>query len=219
MSADALRACVEQSSRRLTRWPHITRWPHRLLPRPWHELPNHAPCVQAARPSVLMYKPPNSPLEMPPSLSWRIIGACRSPGPRTRDSSRGSSRVMHTIAHGQPIRRLRRNPERFGSCEARRHHSDGKSTTLCSCRPHRSCSIAGCQAFEASMRRWGCAGRSYPSHSTSRSRAIWWERGAWREQVAPIQRSHIGMGLLCAQERSRQIRHIRMVNARPDART
>ena len=158
-------------------------------------------------------------LEMPPSLSWRIIGACRSPGRRTRDSSRGSSRVMHTIAHGQPIRRLRRNPERFGSCEARRHHSDGKSTTLCSCRPHRSCSIAGCQAFEASMRRWGCAGRSYPSHSTSRSRAIWWERGAWREQVAPIQRSHIGMGLLCAQERSRQIRHIRMVNARPDART
>ena len=43
------------------------------------------------------------------------------------------------------------------------------------------------------MRRWGCAGRTYPSHSTSRSPAMWWERGARREQVAPI-RPEAGIG-------------------------
>ena len=37
------------------------------------------------------------------------------------------------------------------------------------------------------MRRWGCAGRSYPSHSTSRSPPTWWEGCARREQLAPIQ--------------------------------
>jgi hypothetical protein len=44
-----------------------------------------------------------------------------------------------------------------------------------------------CHAFGTSSRRLGCAGRSYPSHSTSRSPPTWWERGARREQVAPIQ--------------------------------
>ena len=43
------------------------------------------------------------------------------------------------------------------------------------------------------MRRWGCADRSYPSHSTSRSPRTWWERVARREQVAPIQ-SQAGVG-------------------------
>ena len=37
------------------------------------------------------------------------------------------------------------------------------------------------------MRRRGCAGRSYPSTSTSRSEAMWWGRGSRREQLAPIQ--------------------------------
>jgi hypothetical protein len=67
--------------------------------------------------------------------------------------------------------------------ESRR--SDGKATTLRSSRAD----LAAFRAFHALgtfMRRWGCAGRSYPSHSTSRSPAMWWERGARREQVAPI---------------------------------
>ena len=41
--------------------------------------------------------------------------------------------------------------------------------------------------FGKCMRRWGCAGRSYPSHSTSRSPPTSWERGSRREQLAPIQ--------------------------------
>ena len=43
------------------------------------------------------------------------------------------------------------------------------------------------------MRLWGCAGRSCPSHSISRSPAIWWERGARCERVAPI-RPEAGIG-------------------------
>ena len=68
--------------------------------------------------------------------------------------------------------------------ESRR--SDGKATTLRLSRADLA-AFRGCHAFGTSMRRWGCAGRSYPSHSTSRSPAMWSERGAWREQVAPIQ--------------------------------
>ena len=45
----------------------------------------------------------------------------------------------------------------------------------------------GCCASGMSMPRWGCAGCFYPSHSASRSPAMRWERGAWREQVGPIQ--------------------------------
>ena len=37
------------------------------------------------------------------------------------------------------------------------------------------------------MRYWGYAGRSYPSHSISRSEAMWWGRGSRRERLAPIQ--------------------------------
>ena len=53
--------------------------------------------------------------------------------------------------------------------------------------PRRSCSIPGLLCGLTSVRLWGCAGRSYPSHSTSRSPPTWWERGAQREQLAPIQ--------------------------------
>ena len=50
--------------------------------------------------------------------------------------------------------------------ESRR--SDGKATTLRSCRADLAVFRAW-HAFVTSVRRWGCAGRSYPSHSTSRS--------------------------------------------------
>ena len=68
--------------------------------------------------------------------------------------------------------------------ESRR--SDGKATTLCSCRADLA-AFRDPYAFGTPMRRGACAGRSYPSHSTSRSESMWWERGARREQVAPIQ--------------------------------
>ena len=42
----------------------------------------------------------------------------------------------------------------------------------------------GYYAFVTSMRLPGCAGRSYPSHSTSRIPAIWWKRGSLPKYVA-----------------------------------
>ena len=76
--------------------------------------------------------------------------------------------------------------------------SDGKSTMLVSSRADLAV-FRACHAFGTSSRRWGCAGRSYPSQSTSRSPAMWWERVAWREKVAPIQpQAGIGRVLVCA---------------------
>jgi hypothetical protein len=70
--------------------------------------------------------------------------------------------------------------------------SDGKSTMLLSSRADLAV-FRACHAFGTSSRRWGCAGRSYPSHWTSRSPPTWWERVARREQVAPI-RLQAGVG-------------------------
>ena len=68
----------------------------------------------------------------------------------------------------------------------RRRRSDGTATTLRSCRGDLA-AFRGSYALGTFMRRWGCAGRSYPSHSTSRSPPTSWERGSRREQLAPIQ--------------------------------
>ncbi len=68
--------------------------------------------------------------------------------------------------------------------ESRR--SDGTATTLRSSRADLAV-FRGFHALGTSMRRGGCAGRSYPSHSTSRSPPTWWERGERREQVASMQ--------------------------------
>jgi hypothetical protein len=72
------------------------------------------------------------------------------------------------------------------SLRGERRRSDGTATTLRSCRANLA-AFRGCHAFGTSMRRRGCAGRSYPSTSTSRSEAMWWGRGSRREQPAPIQ--------------------------------
>jgi hypothetical protein len=52
---------------------------------------------------------------------------------------------------------------------------------------------ARAHSLSGPLTRWGCAGRSYPSHSTSRSPPPWWERGSQREQDALI-RSGAGIG-------------------------
>jgi hypothetical protein len=65
----------------------------------------------------------------------------------------------------------------------RRPRSGGAASTLHSCRVELAV-FRGQHAFGTSVRLWGCAGRSYPSHSTSRSPAMWREA---RGQVAPIQ--------------------------------
>ena len=68
--------------------------------------------------------------------------------------------------------------------ESRR--SDGKATTLRSSRADLAV-IRAYHALGTSSHRWGCAGRSHPSHSFSRSPPTSWERGERREQVASMQ--------------------------------
>ena len=84
-----------------------------------------------------------------------------------------------------PVRRSARETPSYRSLRGESRPSDGKATTLFSSRAELAVCRA-CHALETSMRRWGCAGRSYPSHSTSRSPPTWWEGCARREQLAPI---------------------------------
>ena len=98
---------------------------------------------------------------------------------------------MHRFARGQLDPSAGETPsDRSLRGESRR--SDGKATTLRSSRADLAV-FRACHALETSMRRWGCAGRSYPSHSTSRSPPTSWERGSRREQLAPI-RHEAGIG-------------------------
>ena len=121
-----------------------------------------------------------------------------------------------------PARRSAGESPSGRSLRGERRRSDGTATTLRSCRGDLA-AFRGFHALGTSMRRWGCAGRSYPSHSTSRSPKTWWEGCARREQVAPIQ-PEAGIGRVlawacCVRSKFSHIWHIRIVNARPGART
>ena len=97
-----------------------------------------------------------------------------------------------------PARRSAGETPSDRSLPGERRRSDGTATTLRSCRADLA-AFRGCHAFGTSMRRRGCAGRSYPSTSTSRRPPTWWERGERREQVAPIQpKAGIGRVLVWA---------------------
>ena len=85
-----------------------------------------------------------------------------------------------------PVRRSARETPSYRSLRGESRLSDGKATTLCSCRADLA-AFRGFHVLGTSMRRWGCAGRSYLSTSTTRSEAMWWGRGSRREQLAPIQ--------------------------------
>ena len=85
-----------------------------------------------------------------------------------------------------PARRSAGESPSDRSLRGERRRSDGTATTLRSCRADLA-EFRACRALGTPMRRWGCAGRSYPSHSTSRSPPTSWERGSRREQLAPIQ--------------------------------
>jgi hypothetical protein len=119
-------------------------------------------------------------------LSSRNIGACRSP--------RHAEHARRDLEFRRCITSHAASQSRPSACETpsdrslqgERRRSDGKATTLRSSRSDLAV-FRSFHAFGTSMRLWGCAGRSYPSHSTTRSPAMWWERGSWREQVAPIQ--------------------------------
>ena len=91
--------------------------------------------------------------------------------------------VLHAASPG---RRSAGETPSDRSLRGERRRSDGKSTRLRSCRADLA-AFRDPHAFGTSMRHWGCAGRSYPSYSTSRSPPTSWERGSQREQLAPIQ--------------------------------
>ena len=96
---------------------------HPPFPGPWCGPRNRTPYVPNAQtdgPMPMHECRPLSPpgcfrirLRVPPSLSWRNIGACRPPGWRNTLSSRGSRVSMHRSARGQPSPSIcSRNPER-----------------------------------------------------------------------------------------------------------
>jgi hypothetical protein len=90
------------------------------------------------------------------------------------------------------------------SLRGERRRSDGTATTLRSCRADLA-AFRGFHALGTSMRHWGCAGRSYPSHSTSRSPpdmvgGMRTARATRAHPTSSLHWSRIGMGLLCAQK-------------------
>ena len=103
---------------------------HPPFPRPWCEPPNRAPYVAAVRPDGFMPRDQRHPLSppgclrirlrIPPSLSWRNIGACRSARPR---NTRLVARISIFDAYvrmrpAQPVDLLAK-PRATGRCEAR----------------------------------------------------------------------------------------------------
>ncbi len=120
-------------------------------------------------------------LGIPPLLSWRNIGACRSldeHAPRRVDLE---VRCIGLLPASQ-YRRSASEPPAVGRCEAR---DTVAATTLLSSRPDLAV-FKGLHALGTSMCRCGFAGRSFPSHSPPRSPAMRRVRGSRRDQVAPI---------------------------------
>ena len=143
--------------------------------------------TQTTAPSALAARlPPHSP----PNPAFALLAEYRGL-PVTRPAQLAPLRAdlqcrcigLHAAS---PVRRSARESPSDRSLRGERRRSDGTATTLRSCRADLA-AFRGWHALGTSMRRWGCAGRSYPSHSTSRSPPTSWERGSRREQLAPIQ--------------------------------
>ena len=143
--------------------------------------------TQTTAPSALAARlPPHSP----PNPTFALLAEYRGL-PVTRPAEHAHCRAdlqcrcigLHAAS---PVRRSARETPSDRSLRGESRRSDGKATTLCSCRADLA-AFRDPYAFGTPMRRGACAGRSYPSHSTSRSEAMWWGRGSRREQLAPIQ--------------------------------
>ena len=127
-----------------------------------------------------------------------------------------------SLAASQARRSARETPS-DRSLRGERRRSDGTATTLRSCRADLA-AFRGFRAPGTSMRRWGCAGRSYSSHSTSRSPPTGRSEAKGASKSRRPSNLKLALvaywyGLAVCAERSRHIQHIRMVNARPGART
>jgi len=143
--------------------------------------------TQTTAPSALAARlPPHSP----PNPTFALLAEYRGlpVSPPTEHAPRRADLECRCIGShaASPVRRSARETPSYRSLRGESRRSDGKATTLFSSRAELAV-FRACHALETSMRRWGCAGRSYPSHSTSRSPPTWWQGVARREQVAPIQ--------------------------------
>ena len=162
----------------VTRFPaSYTRCRQPSFPRRQCEPPRPIRCVQTARTSVTISSQPFCPVSPPGCLRARLgslrsvaswmIGACRSRcvgKPRVSDgycvmtsSIAGEQPKLCRSAGGDPSNRLLRSKGR---------HSDGNATA-----PPDSAAVPvvflSCYVLATHTRLCGCAGLSYPSHSTS----------------------------------------------------
>ncbi len=179
----------------------------------------HAPFSSALAARLPPHLPPNPTFALRAEYRGLPITRPAEHAPHRANLEYGCI-ALHAASHS---RRSASETPSDRSLRGERRRSDGKATTLRSSRADLA-AFRGCHAFETSMRRWGCAGRTYPSHSTSRSQAMWSERGsmAWASRAHLTSSWHwsrLGMGLLCAQDALATSGILRMVNARPGART
>jgi hypothetical protein len=157
------------------------------FPRPWRELSNRAPDVPAAWTDGSIPSHQCRPLSPPGCLRIRLrippvlalFEEYRGLPPITRHAEHARRdlecrRCITSRAASQSHRSAGETPS-DRSLQGERRRSDGKATTLRSSRADLAV-FRSFHAFGTSMRLWGCAGRSYPSHSTTRSPATWWER-------------------------------------------
>jgi hypothetical protein len=151
------------------------------------------PCmstVRSRRPAVSAFAS-ESHLRSPGGISGGLPVPVSRPADHARRGADLECRCIGSHATS-PVRRSARETLSYRSLRGESRRSDGKAKTLFSSRAELAV-FRACHALETSMRRWGCAGRSYPSHSTSRSPPTWWQGCARREKVAPI-RPEAGIG-------------------------
>ena len=143
----------------------------------------------------------NSGLLLWTSMPWHQLESLGRHRPKSPSHSPPSPRPSRHPPSAGPLlwpanpAELLWEPRATGRCEAR----DAVLTE----RRHRCVRAApilfrGCHAFGTSMRRWGCAGRSYPSHSTSRSPAMWREAHCASTSRASNLKAGIGRVLVWA---------------------
>jgi hypothetical protein len=137
--------------------------------------------TQTSAPSALAaWLPPHSP----PNPTFALLAEYRGlpvirpaeHAPRRADlecrciGSHAASPVVVGSHAASPVRQSAGETPSDRSLPGDRRRSEGTATMLRSSRADLA-AFRACRALETSMRLWGFAGRSYPSHSTSRSPA------------------------------------------------
>ena len=206
---------------------------HPPFPQVWCGPPNRAPCMpvaQADGPIPMHECRPLSPpgcvrirLRIPPSLSWRNIGACRSAGPpNSRLFARISSADAQARTRPAQSVDLLAKPRATGRCEAR--------VAVLTERRRRCAHAAPIWQHSGAAVRLGRPGvvGAVQVAPTPRIRLREVQRcgGGEAHGASNSRPSNLKLALVaywygpavCA-ESSRHIWHIRIVNARPGART